>query len=441
MKNLTIPAQCVVLIVSGHILGCANFVDGSAETRIQRGRSERIVSPPDYQLHLTEEQVIAAGGPDLAAKDPAVRLRAMAVTTLTTRTPRTEEQVQSVLPYSPLREMVEFLSSPFYLFWAVPTSSWDQFFAMSNPALNSESMWKGSHVERVMDSHPIAPTVEVEDRVDRLAMPIEIQLDALPALRVATTLEGDDTRVAMADLLTGPLLEAPTTLLARMRIEGQGEPALATQPVQPDLGTRLKRAQRFLLDPFSGDHPPAELAAAVLRLSELGFEERSSLLRRDSGQIFGTQTMDREIASEYMRIARNQKNVAIWPIALENIAAARALDDSVQPEWDQLEADVFEKQALESLGAGHYDLARAGLLKAATVDPARQQRLAPYITMSIEASDRATERQATQLSRDARLAIERDRADAELAIARSTAARRAQAALPAGMTNGSDETD
>jgi len=304
-------------------------------------------------------------------------------------------------------------------------------------------MWKGSHVERITESYPADPDaeVDVESRTDRIGMPIEIQLDALPPLRISIAGQGADTRVAMTELLTAPLLGPPTTLVASMYIEGQGEPLISTLPIQPELGERLQRAQGFLLDPSSGRHTPAELAAAVLRLSELGFGKRASSLRSSASLIFGTETMDRKIASEYIRMAQNQKNSGSWVAALENIGAARALDTTVQPDWDQLEADVREKRALESLGAGNYDLARAGLLRATTVDPTRQQRLAPFITMSIEASDRATERQDTKKSRDAFLAIERERADAEAALARSNAARLAPATSAVGMAPRASQTD
>ena len=429
MKNPTLPGALIALIVLGPFLGCANIVEGSKQTRIQRGEPERVASPPDYHVHVTDEQPFDDERPEPVVHTSTVRLKATKVTTTTIRTPRTEQQVELILPYSPFRETLEFLSSPIYLLWAIPTWSWDQWFAMANPALNSETMWKGSHVERITSSSPVEPDVEILSRTDRIAARIKLQLDDLPPLHVSIAAEGSGTEVELVDLLTAPLIRNPMTLRASIRMEGKGEPSISTLGIESELGTRLFRAQRSLLDPSSGRHPPSELAAAVLRLADLGLEKRSSNLRLSSSLIFGTQTMDQALAAEHIGRAERQKNAGLWVTAQENISAARALDARVQPDWDQLEADVLEKRALGSLGAGAYDLARAGLLEAATVDPTRQQRLAPFITMSIEASDRAAERQATQESRKAFLAIERDRADADAALARSSAARLAAAAV------------
>jgi hypothetical protein len=410
-------------VVLGQILGCANTVDESMNTRIRLGDAERIVSPSDYQIQLREYGSSDTKGSEQILGEPVVEIQATKTTTLTTRTPRTEEDFQSILPYSPFREMLEFLTTPMYLLWAIPTWNWDQWFAMANPALNSESMWKGSHVEQVTDSRAADPLVEVKKQTDRIATPIDVQLDDLTPVRVLIVGDGEGTQVDVVDLLTAPVFVAPTTLLASMTIEGRSETSTSTLGIQPALGGRLLHARRYLLDPSSGRHSPAELGGAVLRLSELGFRRRSSSLRSSASLIFGTQTMDRAIASEYIDIASNQKREEHWPAALENIGAARALDKRANEGWDHLEADVFEKQALGFLGAGDYDLARSGLLRATTIDSTRQQRLAPFVTMSIEASDRATDRHAAQKSRDAFLAIERERADAEAAVARSNAAR------------------
>jgi hypothetical protein len=426
-KNLTrstLPISLMAAIVFAPILGCVNIVDGSGQTRIRSGDPERITSPPGYHLDMTDDERFDTENRDLILVRSSVLLRATKVESTTTRTPRTEETVQRVLPYSPGREALEFVSLPFALLWAIAGSNWGHWFAMLNPALNSEAMWKGSHVERITESSPVEPLVDLESQTHRIGIPIEIQFDDLPPHRVVVSAQGADTRVEVLDLVTAPLLRAPTSLRAIMRIEGRGEPSISTLPIQDALGDKIHRAQRFLHDPSSGRYTPTELAAAVLRLSELGFAERASSLRRKSALIFGTEMMAREIAAEHILIARNQRNAGSFTVALENIGAARALDERVRPDWDLLEADVLEKRALEALGAGEYDQARTGLLRATTVDPGRQLRLAPFVTISIEASDRAKERRDARQSREAFLAIERERADAEAALARSDAARR-----------------
>jgi len=441
LKKLTFLSAVLVLTGLGQLLGCANVIEGSAQKRIQLGPVERTVSPPDYGLHLTDDGTFEGEDRTPVLVRATVQIRVTSTTTTTTRTPRTEERVQLILPYSPFREALEFLSSPVYLLWAIPTWSWDQWFAMLNPALNSESMWKGSRVEQVTDVDPIAALVDVESRTERVGAPVEIQLDTLPTLHIPVAAVGEDTEVDVVDLLTAYVFAPPTTLRARMSMEGQDETVMSTLGIEPGLGQRLFRAQRYLLDPSSGRHTPTEIAAAVLRLSELGFEKRSSSLWLSASLIFGTETMSRKTASQHISIAESQKIDGDWATALENIGAARALDRRVQGDWDQLEADVLEKSALESLGAGEYDRARSGLLKAAALDPTRQPRLAPFVTMSIEASDRARERHDTQWSREAFLAIERDRADAEAALAGSNAARLPAATAAVGMGPSGNRAD
>ncbi|MBJ18206.1 MAG: hypothetical protein GY910_04890 [bacterium] len=435
MKNLISPAALVALFVFHQLIGCANVLEGSMEKRIRLGDPDRVTGAPEYEIQWLEEQVSGDENSDRILEEATLKLRVMRTEITTTRTPRTEESIQLILPFSPFRESLEFVSSPITLLWALFTFNGNHWFAMINPALNSEAMWKNRHVERIAGSHPIESHVEVETRTDRIGTHLDLQLDTLPPLRVSTAAEGAETEVVLLDLLTAPLFDPPATLTASLLVEGRDEATASTRTIDPGLGKGILQAQRFLLDPSSGRHTPSELAVAVLRLSELGFVKRSASLRSKASLIFGSETVDREIASETIRIARNLKNAGSWAMALEKIEAARALDGSIQREWDQLEADVLEKRALEALGAGRYDRARAGLLRATTIDPGRQERLAAYITMSIEASDRATERRATQASREAFLAIERERADTEAELARSNAARLAPgpaAGVPSG---------
>ena len=378
--------------------GCANVVDGTTRTEIVRGTPsvERAEARPSLVFASKDSNPLEVSNAPLA--EPVFRVSAVVVEPVTVRTPQTRRETQEIIPFDGVGELAEWTFSV-ALGW-VPllegTITFSDYVDGINPAKNSPHFTQRRETATLSET-PVAPEVEERHETRRVSdARVALGFPGLPKVQLNPEDEATLT-LSMDRLLTRPLPSAPKSIEAFLAVEGYPKRMKVAAAITPELGERLFRASRGLSS--MDETKPASVAQTVLDLEQLGFEDRSKSIEGRGAKRHGTAVMARAIADVHVAQARAANARNDGRAAMAALEQARARVDRGPRDWDLLEADLHEADALRAIDEKDYARARSGLLKASRLDSARQQRLSGFLAIAIEAMDRKTaaDQQASQV--------------------------------------------
>lgn len=289
MQGIRLKLASLVALLC--LSGCANHVRYLDEQDVEV-RS---------QLH---ERRLAIGGPESVVRDPHVQVQLEQVDRYEDRTQRTTTRYEEFTPYQGVRELYEvpagLVSLPLSLTVHVlrvalflyipqqPVNDYADFtLAALNPALNVENPRR---IERREDE-VVAADTSFEERVERTPLVnrwVSVRMDASEPFDRYTDRHGN-LSIHLLDLLRADSGMRPRKLTLAVEGESGRVPGITHEFfIERDLGIRLGRARRWVLDPREAPGTVASLSQAIYALDRLGFEEYSLVLEDEISSLYRT---------------------------------------------------------------------------------------------------------------------------------------------------------
>lgn len=392
MANQMNRSSTVGLLLTCIVLqGCANAV-GDIQSEIVNGVPVSERSESRYSLVVSDQADDSLSPHPTAITDSTLAVSAVIIEPITVTTARHQRSSQEVIPYSGVTELADWPLSLLvgWIELLEGRRSFVSYIDGLNPFMNSERFTARREIQTLSQT-PLEPKVEERHHVRRVeGAQIALAFPGLPPVEFRSE-EQSASRITLGQLLTHRLSSAPRAIEGQVTFRESPEPVEARFELAPEVSKQVFHASSRIarMDPTD----PDDVAAVVFTLRESGFGERARKIERDGIARHGASTLGRSVADIHINTARTFYQREETEAALASIELARAKVETEPEAWDLLEADVHESAGLKALDDMEYDRARSNLLKASRLDHTRQARLAGFVSMSLEAMDRETDRE------------------------------------------------
>lgn len=371
--------------------GCANVV-GSTQSEIIAGSPVVERGEVRHALVIAPLENESLDPRRVPISTSILSVSAVAIEPSTITTPQQQRLTREVIPYSGVRELIEWPLT-ILVGWVQVlegTIGFGDYFDGVNPFMNSDR-FSAKRVTETLSETPMQPKIEQRSDTRRVeGARIALGFPGLPRVEMSSK-EKSALRVSLDRLMTRSLTSAPRVIEGQVIFKGQTKPVQARVELAPAISDRLLRASRRLRGMDAKN--PVDVATTVFDLEKLGFSSRAQKIEQAGIARHGAGVLGRATADIHIANARAALEQEDGKAALASIKLARAEVKRAPKEWNLLEADVHEAAGLGAIEEGAYDRARNDLLKASRLDRGRQARLASFIAISIEAMDRETARE------------------------------------------------